>query len=55
MNQSESLEKLQKTLQRKEREAAMAQDKGQKSVYGNLLLEIKILKEKIKKHQMGSK
>ena len=55
MAQKESLDKLEQTLKRKEMEANMAQEKGQKSIHSNLLLEINLLKSKIKKFQMGSK
>ena len=52
---SATLEKLQQSLKKKEMEAMAAQEKGQKSVYANLALEINLLKTKIKKIQMGSK
>ncbi|MCL1865569.1 MAG: hypothetical protein FWF73_07140 [Spirochaetes bacterium] len=52
---AETLESLQLTLKKKELEAATAKEKGQKSVYSNLLLEINLLKSKIKKFSMGSK
>ena len=52
---SASLEKLQLSLQKKEMEAQIAKEKGQKSVYGNLVLEINLLKSKIRKYNMGSK
>ena len=55
MTQKESLDHLQQVLAKKEMEASMAKEKGQKSHYSNLLLEIKLVKEKIKKYQMGSK
>ena len=51
----ETLEKLQQSLKKKEMAALAAQEKGQKSVYANLALEINLLKTKIKKAQMGSK
>jgi hypothetical protein len=50
-----TLEKLQQSLKKKEMEATTAQERGQKSVYGNLVLEINLLKTKIRKFQMGSK
>jgi hypothetical protein len=50
-----TLEKLQHTLQKKEMEAMSAKERGQKSIYGNLVLEINLLKSKIKKFNMGSK
>jgi len=52
---AETLEKLQQSLQKKEMEALAAKEKGQKSVYSNLALEINLLKTKIKKYHMGSK
>jgi hypothetical protein len=55
MSQPESLEKLQQTLRKKEMEANAAKEKGQHSIHSNLLLEINLLKSKIKKYQMGSK
>jgi len=55
MAQKESLDQLQQVLLKKEMEASMAKEKGQKSHYSNLLLEINLLKAKIKKYQMGSK
>ena len=55
MNQKESLERLQQSLKRKEEEALQAKNKGMKTTYGNLLLEINILKSKVKQLQMGSK
>ena len=51
----ENLEKLQQSLKKKELEAMAAKEKGQKSVYGNLVLEINLLKSKIRKYNMGSK
>ena len=55
MNQNESLEKLQISLKKKEMEADAAKCKGLSTAYGNLLLEISLIKTKIKKFQMGSK
>lgn len=55
MNQAENFEKLEKTLKKKEFEAFEAKDKGLKTAYGNLLLEINLIKTKMKKMQMGSK
>ncbi|MCL2155787.1 MAG: hypothetical protein FWH53_09005 [Leptospirales bacterium] len=52
---TESLERLQQSLQKKEREANIAKEKGQQSVYSNLMLEINLIKTKIKKFQMGRK
>jgi len=55
MEKGESLEKLEKTLKKRELEAKEAKERGQKSVYGNLLLEINLIKSKIKKCHMGSR
>jgi hypothetical protein len=55
MKQAESLEKLEKTLKKKEMEALTAKDKGLNTAYGNLLLEINLIKTKMKKFQMGSR
>ncbi len=55
MEKGESLEKLEKTLKKREMEAEEAKERGQKSVYGNLLLEINLIKTKIKKCHMGSR
>ena len=55
MKQVESLETLQKSLKKKEMEADNAKNKGLNTAYGNLLLEIKLIKTKIKKYQMGSR
>lgn len=55
MKKGESLEKLENTLKKRELEAKEAKIRGQKSVHGNLLLEITLLKSKIKKCHMGSK
>jgi hypothetical protein len=53
--QLEQLEKLEQSLKRKQIEALEAKDKGLNTVYGNIVLEIAILKQKIKKFQMGGK
>ena len=52
---SATLEHLQQSLKKKEMEAKIAEEKGQKSVHSNLLLEINLLQSKIRKFQMGSK
>lgn len=54
-NAKETLDRLQVSLKRKEEEAMQAKSKGMHTVYGNLLLEINLLKSKMKKMQMGSK
>jgi len=54
MNQKETLEKLQMSLRKKEEEAVHAKSKGMHTTYGNLMLEINLLKTKMKKMQMGS-
>jgi len=51
----ETLDRLQVSLKRKEEEAMQAKSKGMHTTYGNLLLEINLLKSKMKKMQMGSK
>jgi len=48
-------EKLQIYLQRKEMQAQEAKAKGMKSTYSNLLLEINLAKNQLKKYSMGSK
>lgn len=55
MPHTENLEKLQISLKRKEAEAMEAKEKGLNTSYGNIMLEINLLKTKIKKHQMGTK
>ncbi len=54
MKQVESLEKLTKSLKKKEIAATDAKTKGLSTAYGNLLLEINLIKTKMKKMQMGS-
>jgi len=49
------LEKLEKSIKKKENEALDAKNKGLITAYGNILLEINLLKNKIKKFQMGGK
>lgn len=48
-------EQLQKYLKQKETRAQIAKEKGMKSTYGNLLLEIDLVKAKLKKFTMGGK
>ena len=48
-------EQLQRYLQQKEHHAKVAKEKGMKSTYANLLLEIDLVKSKLKKFTMGSK
>jgi hypothetical protein len=55
MKQVESLEKLELSLKKKEMEAMEAKDKGLNTSYGNLLLEINLIKTKMKKFQMGGR
>jgi hypothetical protein len=55
MKQTESLEHLERSLKKKEIEADLAKSKGQNTHHGNLLLEINLIKSKIKKLSMGSK
>jgi hypothetical protein len=55
MKKAESLEKLEKSLKKKEMEATDAKTKGLNTAYGNLLLEINLIKSKMKKMQMGSR
>jgi len=53
MKKIESIEKLEKSLKKKEIEANEAKCKGLSTAYGNLLLEINLIKSKMKKMQMG--
>lgn len=53
MKQVETLEQLEQILKKKQIEATKAKEKGLVTIYGNLVLEISILKQKIKKFQMG--
>lgn len=55
MKHTENLEKLQISLKKKETEANDAKIKGLTTAYGNLLLEINLIKTKMKKYQMGNK
>ncbi len=55
MEKSVNKEKLQRYLKRKEVEAEDAKQKGMKSTYGNLLLEINLVKTQLRKFSMGSK
>ncbi len=55
MPKTDNLEKLQISLKKKEAEALEAKDKGLHAAYGNIMLEINLLKTRIKKFQMGSR
>ena len=55
MEQMANQERLLKHLKKKEIEAEEAKRKGMKAAYGNLLLEIDIVKSKLKKINMGSR
>ena len=55
MEQSDNKEKLQRYLRRKEIEAEDAKLKGMRCTYGNLLLEINLVKTQLRKFSMGSK
>ena len=55
MKQAETLEKLELSLKKKEMEANDCRDKGLNTAYGNLLLEINLIKTKMKKFQMGGR
>jgi len=55
MHPKANKEKLQKYLKQKENHAQIAKEKGMMSTYGNLLLEINLVKTKLKKFSMGSK
>ncbi len=55
MNQMDNMKRVQMSLKKKEEEAAQAKEKGMHTTYGNLLLEINLLKTEMKKMQMGSK
>ncbi len=48
-------ERLQMYLKRKEAQAQSAKEKGMKSTYGNLLLEISLVKKQLRQFSMGSK
>jgi hypothetical protein len=55
MKQKETLEDLEKSLKKKEIEANAAKLKGLNTHHGNLLLEINLIKSKIRKMNMGSR
>jgi len=55
MDKKETLEKLEMSLKKKEEEARNAKSKGMHTTYGNLMLEINLIKTKMKKMQMGSR
>ena len=55
MEQKETLEKIEISLKKKEQEAVHAKSKGMHTTYGNLMLEINLLKTKKKKLQMGTR
>lgn len=55
MKSKETLKTLEISLKKKEEEATKAKSKGMHATYGNLMLEINLLKSKMKKMQMGSK
>ena len=55
MERKPNKEKLQMYLRRKEIEAQNAKERGMKSTYGNLLIEINLVKTQLKKINMGSK
>jgi hypothetical protein len=48
-------DRLLQYLKEKERKAQIAKEKGMTSVYSNLLLEIDLVKSKLKRLTMGSK
>ncbi len=50
----ERMRRLQASLQKKEKEARVAREKGMHSTFGNLMCEISELKRKVRKCQMGS-
>ena len=55
VNEKETLDRLHVSLKKKEEEAMQAKSKGMHTTYGNLMLEINLLKSKMKKMQMGSR
>jgi hypothetical protein len=55
MEQMTNQERLLRHLKKKEIEAEDAKKKGMISTYGNLLLEINLVKTKLKKFNMGSR
>jgi uncharacterized alpha-E superfamily protein len=52
---ADELEKIQKSLRSKEKQAQEAKEKGMHTSYGNLMAEITELKRKLRQHQMGGK
>lgn len=54
-NTAEQLERIQKSLKIKERQAMEAKEKGMHTSYSNLMEEISELKRKMRQHQMGGK
>lgn len=55
MEKMTNQERLLRHLKKKEIEAEDAKKKGMNSTYGNLLLEINLVKTKLKKFNMGSR
>jgi len=53
-NTQDKLRRLQMSLQKKERAALTAKQKGMHSTFGNLMSEICELKRQVRKCQMGS-
>jgi len=51
----DELERIQRSLKNKERQAMEAKEKGMHTSYGNLMQEISELKRKLRQHQMGGK
>lgn len=54
-NAAEELERIQKSLKTKEKQAQEAKEKGMHTSYSNLMEEITELKRKLRQHQMGGK
>ena len=54
-NAADELERIQKSLRNKEKQAQEAKEKGMLTSYGNLMEEITELKRKLRQHQMGGK
>ncbi len=52
---AEELERIQKSLRNKEKQAMEAKEKGMHTSYGNLMAEISELRRKLRQHQMGGK
>lgn len=55
MDKQEEFDRLKISLKKKQLEAQEAKDKGLTTAYSNLLLEINLMKTKLKKFQMGGK